>query len=440
MARFEELLEQPAPGGTGFEPRYEELLELPAVVVESHNVSRPDLVTIDPYTGDAAEIATLVVAGRRFEDWETVWIQWNWSDAWSRFRFTCAEREPYPNRGTILQFAPGDMCQIFLGGILVIKGVIITRQVVYDAKMHGVMLEGVSASWFADRSSIEHKTSDFNGKSFLQIAAEILAPTMVGFQTVGQIDSTPFESGATPGTGETIGQFLERLARDRKIIVSNTPTGDYLFIGMHQWPLVGDLIEGINIKKMQCTITNQGMRSEFITLAQKMANDKSNMRAAAEQEARAKGLLPQYSILLTAMEHPVASPAEVALRNDTEVMWNEDLTMIDANVTVYGWFRPRPSVVPSLARMTPGALNHILWMAGDEVRVNSPMALLDNYPLKIRTVTWTQDSANGSQTVLQLTTPRGLNSKTPIPRSQTRQPSQPNTDAPKTPPIFTMPE
>jgi integrase len=25
-----------------------------------------------------------------FEDWETVWIQWNWNDSFSRFRFTAA--------------------------------------------------------------------------------------------------------------------------------------------------------------------------------------------------------------------------------------------------------------------------------------------------------------------------------------------------------------
>lgn len=407
-------------------------LELPDIIVQSHAVSRPDLVHINPVTGEVDEIATLIVNGMIYEDWETVWIQWNWNDWFSRFRFTCAEREPYPLPGQVLQLAPQDQVQIFLGGILVIDGVIITRQIAYDAGQHGVMLEGMSASWFAQRSSIEHKTSDFDGKSFTQIAAEILAPTGVGFQTVGNIDETPFKSGATPPTGATIGQFLESLARDRKIIVSNTPTGDFLFIGEHEWPSVGDLTEGINIKKMQCVITDEGARSEFITRAQKMANDQSHGREASEQEARAKGILSRYSILMTAMEHPVWTPQEVATRNDTEQMWNEDLTKIEANATVYGWFRPRPSVVPSLARMSPGQVGHILWQAGDNVIVNSPMAMLHNYPLKVRTVTWTQDRPSGSQTTLQLTTPRGLNGMTPIPRPR----SISNTDAPATPPSY----
>jgi prophage tail gpP-like protein len=300
------------------------------------------------------------------------------------------------------------------------------------------MLEGYSASWFAQRSSIEHKTNDFDNKTFLQIAAEVLAPTSVWFKTVGNIDNTPFKSGATPGTGETIGAFLERLARNRKIIVSNTPDGDMLFIGEHDWPPVGDLIEGENIKKMQCVITNEQSRSMFNTLGQKKATDESHGKDASEQEAKTAGYLRRYSILTTAMEHPVESLKEVQRRNDTEKMWDEDLTRIDATVTVYGWFRQRPSTVPSIA--TGGAsilgptqdYGHILWQAGDEVTVYSPMAMLYNERLKIRTVTWTQDDRGGSQTLLQLVNPLGLNGQAPL----KGQGSVSNTGPAVTPPAF----
>lgn len=449
MVTFEEIAEATKPkplqfpGGFGSPiPGYDPSNEVQNEVYNfegAHSVSRPDLVRINRMTGQIEEIATLVVNGKIFEDWETVWIEWNWNDYFARFRFTCAELEPYPNYpGMVMQIEPQSMCQIYLGGIKVIDGVVISRQVSYDAKMHGIMLEGMSASWFAERSSIQHKTNDFNNKTFLQIAAEVLAPTGVGFKVVGNINNIPFRSGATPGTGETIGQFLERLARERKVIVSNTPDGDFLFIGPHSWPAVGELIEGINIKKMQCVLTDIKARSMFNALGQKRGNDQSNMREAAEQEARIRGLLRRYSIKTTAMEHPVDSPVEIALRNDTEKMWDEDLTRIDANVTVYGWFRERPTEVPSIARATPTAdlmtrMGHIIWQAGDEVIVQSPMAMLFRQKLKIRTVTWTQDSQNGSQTLLQLVDPRGLNGATPV----LREPSKTSTDAPLTPPRMT---
>jgi prophage tail gpP-like protein len=417
--------------------------ELPAIVQQSHAVSRPDLVRINPRTNEADEIAALIVRGQIFEDWETVWIQWNWTDWFARFRFTCAELEPYPTRGLPMQFEPQDPCEIYLGGIKVIDGLIVQRQVAYDANMHGVQLEGYSASWFAQRSSIDHKTKDFDNKNFLQIADEILAPTGVGYKTIGFIDTTPFKSGATPPSGATIGQFLESLARDRKIIVSSTPDGDFLFIGEHSFPSLGDLIEGRNIKKMQCVITNEQARSMFITNGQKKGSDQSNMRSAAEQEARAKGILKRYSILTTAMEHPVDQLMEIERRNDTEKMFNEDVTVIDATVTVYGWFRQRPSFVPSiikgyapvqeLERNTGGAYGHILWQAGDEVIVDSPMAMLYGQKLKVRTVTWTQDRQNGTQTTLQLVNPLGLNSRdSPIKREGSRS----NTDAAQTPAVY----
>jgi hypothetical protein len=70
-----------------------------------------------------------------------------------------------------------------------------------------------------------------------------------------------------------------------------------------------------------------------------------------------------------------------------------------------------------------------LWQAGDEVIVNSPMAMLYNYPLKIKSVTWTQDSANGTQTLMELVIPRGLLSqKQPIPVSRPK-PADPNAPA-----------
>jgi hypothetical protein len=44
------------------------------------------------------EVATIIVNGRRFEDWESVWVQHRWTETYPLFRFTCAEREPVPDR------------------------------------------------------------------------------------------------------------------------------------------------------------------------------------------------------------------------------------------------------------------------------------------------------------------------------------------------------
>ena len=410
---------------------------LPSAIATAHVVSRPDLVRIDA-EGQPSEIATMVVNGKIFEDWESIKIYWAWAEPYAQFTFTCAEREAYPSPSQPEQFVPGDVCENLSGrdsGDRRSRS--LPAQVAYDANQHAVQLQGVSMSWFADRSSIEHKDSDFSDQNFLQIAGSILAPTGVGYETVGEVDNTPLPMPA-PSPGEKIAiKFLERLARDRKIIISNLPNGQYLFVGEHQWPADRRTDRRAeNIKKMQCVITVEAAHSEYIIRAQKRGTDESHGKDASEQEARIKGIMTQaYSIQLTTIEHPVATPNEVITRALTEKMWNDDLTTINATVTVYGWFRPLPTSVASVANMQTGPqTGHTLWQAGDEVAVFSPMAILYDQPLKIKSVTWTQDNVGGTETVLNLVTPRGLNGM-PIARNL----AEANTKPAVTPPAATPP-
>jgi hypothetical protein len=69
-------------------------LDLPEIQVESRRVMRPwPRADQEP---KREETATLIVAGRKFEDWGTVWLQHNLTDSYAQFRFTCAERDPIP--------------------------------------------------------------------------------------------------------------------------------------------------------------------------------------------------------------------------------------------------------------------------------------------------------------------------------------------------------
>jgi prophage tail gpP-like protein len=83
---------------------------------------------------------------------------------------------------------------------------------------------------------------------------------------------------------------------------------------------------------------------------------------------------------------------EVALRAETEQQWAEG-TQIQATIVVYGWFAP----------------NGELWEPGKTVTVQSPMAMLNNIVLSIRTATFTQDDASGTLTTLDLVNPELLN-------------------------------
>src|SRR5262245_23590870 len=136
---------------------------------------------------EQTEICRLLVKGSEFNDWETVWIQTNYADSYSQFRFTCAERTPPTDK-----FVPGDSCTIKLGDQLAVTGVILIRQVAADANSHAVMLQGVSETWFAGRASVLSKTGRFDGMNFEQIAEKVLDYTGVKYKPVGNVDSSPF--------------------------------------------------------------------------------------------------------------------------------------------------------------------------------------------------------------------------------------------------------
>jgi prophage tail gpP-like protein len=340
------------------------------------------------------ETAILIVNGQEFGDWESVWVQQRWADSFTYFRFTAAERDPiFTKQGsfplwTKLQFKPGDTCTVVLAGQVAVTGFIETRQVAYDANQHGVMLIGKSWTAPAARSSVNTKTGNFDKKNILQVAQEVLAPYPVGIKVVGSLDLTPFDKLQNE-KGELIWDFLERIARPRGVVMGSDELGNILLIGDHAGDIVGQLIEGVNIKSCQATVTIEHTYEEYRVDAQTAASDDNSGTAASELTATVGTAIgtPLASLLLTAAEQPVKTQPEVAARARNESIWH-DYTQMQATIVTQGWLKDGVQ----------------LWHAGDDVFVRSPMALLNN-TMKIQNCTFTQDNQNGTQTTLDVVMP-----------------------------------
>jgi len=360
------------------------------------------------------EIATLIVRGQKFEDWESVLVQERWADSFSYFKFTAAERDreilsqtPLWSR---LQFRPDDPCTILLAGQPAIKGFIETRQIAYDAASHGVMLIGKSTPAWPARSSVDTKTGNFDGKNVEQIAREVLAPYagFVNVKTVGMPNPMPFDKMQNQ-PGEMIWDFLERIARVRGIVMGSDAFGNFLLIGDHTAPVVTDLIEGVNIKKCQAVFSKEYAYEKFVVIGQTAASDNNSGPAASEQRAEVPGHGRIKSTLITPTEQPVKSIVELYDRAKNEEVWN-DGTEIKVSITVQGWLRDGKS----------------LWKVGDNVFVKSPMAML-NMTMKIQNSTFTQDNASGTQTTLDLVPPWLLKDGTTFNPNDPAMPSGPAT-------------
>jgi prophage tail gpP-like protein len=342
----------------------------------------------------AEETCTILVNGRKFSDWETVLVFHDIAEAYPTFKFSTADVAEVPMDWQLLQFKPGNDCGIYLGGQLAITGVIITRQVAYDANNHGVMLDGVGIQWWAHRASIvpeaNEEVGNFDDMSFEEAARKVLAPTGIQLIPKGPLNPLKFPRLQSE-PGETIWAFLERIARVRGIIMGSDELGNFIAIWKHEEPVTTSLIEGINIKKAQVTITVQDIYSMYIALGQTAANNQQNGTDASEQKGQVGGSSRRYSPKLTTAEQPVWGKAEIQDRAAAEAIWSEG-TIIQAAVTVQGWMQPGTSTI---------------WKAGGNVNFKSPMAMLDRV-MKIQSVTFMQSRQGGTETVLNLVVPELL--------------------------------
>ena len=169
-----------------------------------------------------------------------------------------------------------------------------------------------------------------------------------------------------------------------------------LLIGDHSYSAVESLVEGENILKMQCVVSNEALAQLYSAVGQ--AANAETMGAGAGALMRsdvASGLYSGFAKLIqTPLEHPPMSQSDVDKRVEYEKK-NRDGTQVRANVTVQGWVRPG------------GALRR----CGDDVYINSPSAMLTGLIMKIQTLTFQQDNQSGTTTVLELVMPWMLSDK-----------------------------
>ena len=365
-----------------------------------------------PY--DPLTQALLVTNKGIFQDWETVWVQHQWSGSKALFRFTAVEREPIPALWDKLQFVPMDRVEILLGGQQAIEnGFIVTRQVAYDKENHAIELQGESFTGYVFRSSVDTPDGNFDGSNFEQVARKILAKYQgIGIKVVGQLNPRVFEYLQNE-KGETNWDFLERIARARGIVLGSDFKNNVLLIGDHTFPVATRLVEGVNIESCQAIISIQNLYDRYKESGQSNGTDDHFGTAASEQEKEAPGTGPPTSTKITPAPFPVRGDDELQEMANNEAVWSEG-TKVQATIVTRGW-------------MMPGTQK--LWQAGDNVFVQSPMAII-NQVMSINTVTFTQDQ-RGTLTTLDLVIPWLLRDKSP---AGANFPADPTTLPPKPPP------
>lgn len=343
----------------------------------------------------AEEMAVIEVQGRRFENWETVWVHREFPGEYAKFRFTFSEEDPAKAAWTLLQIKPGDFCKIWLAGELAVTGFVYERQAFAEANTHGVLVQGQSLPGDTTLTSIMEESSSLNGKNLIEQAKVLFRPYNIGVVAQGEQKwiTLPFDR-VQISPGESPSHFIEKQARKRAAFVGDDENGNLVIHGGNSSSLpsgaMAALIEGENIQWERSTIIDLEAMSMGLAFGESYQNDphwgkKYNRSKYVVMNPKVTRYKP-YKFQVENTLNPLMFEKELEIRAKYEMAWR-DGTQVILDVGVYGWLKP-----------TGG-----LWKCGPDkaVSVHAPMMMITE-DLICREVTFKQDNQEGTMTVLKL--------------------------------------
>ncbi len=346
------------------------------------------------------EVATLTSNGATFSNWKSVMVRRDFGAPSSEFAFSSVEPGSAGKGWGGMRFKPFDPVQVKLAGIQVIDGSVTTRTTSMDAQGHEIMVQGRSRVCSIVDSSVPVKPGNFNGQTYQQVAQGLLAPHGIGIVTrnLPPIFTKPFLSLA-PQYAETVEEMLSRMASMRGVFHTDDPQGN-LVVGQGDPSAapVALLEEGRNIKSISCRLDNQNAWNAMSTIGQNIGTDE-NRPPRDNSATSTDATVPAARVKLMIAPHTGDSDEMAAHTNHARSVatWN----VVQCTIVVQGWVRPDGK----------------LWDVCDNISVKSPSAFPDDdgiHSLGVQSVTYAQDSDNGTITTLTCVLPNALTGMLPL--------------------------
>src|SRR5262245_22149577 len=364
------------------------------VPVIEHKPAVPGVPLVQPPQRlfGSKEIVTLKVRGKLYTNWTSVRVEQRVTQAFPIFQFECTEESPMPLQPWMLAFVPGDIVQVFVGGVPAVFGYITERHVGYDASNHGVRLIGVGETADLTNSMVPvEKLGNHDGKNWAQLFHEITAHLGTQLQIISA-DLTPFESIQVQ-PGETIMAVLERYARMRNIVIGSNANGGWLAMSEHPAVSSGKLFESSNILRANAVVRDNMVYKKYTALMQ--GSGSNSAWGAGQNQMRA-----DLSGTSTRNRQSVVV-AEIAdnmhglqRRVKMEHVFCEG-SYLEAQITVQGWFKEE-------------GRSDDVWRAGEYYSVYSPSLILHGEVRGCSGCVYEQTDS-GSTTTLTMVKPEHMN-------------------------------
>ncbi len=314
----------------------------------------------------------LTVDGRDYGGWQEVRVTRAMDTAAGTFEIAAAER--WPGRQQDFSLAPGDPCEVRLGGTLVIRGYVDDAEPGYTGRSHELRIAGRDATGDLVDCSADFPGGQWKGKTAREIAVDLARP--FGIQVHAEVpDGDPFGTFALE-QGETAWEAIERACRQRAILPMSDGAGGLLLTrATASRKAVTALVHGQNILEARAVYSMRERFRDYLVKGQRPGDDNTWPGANTPTGAATDARVRRARKLIVIAESP-GDGAKLTERALWEARVRAGRSR-QATIVVHGW------------RQTPDGA---LWLPNLLVDVRDPWLAIDA-ELLISAVAYTRGPA-----------------------------------------------
>lgn len=275
----------------------------------------------------------LTVNGQQYGGWKKAAVRIGIEQISGSFELEVTERwagrsEPWPIRH-------GEACTVQVDGETVITGHVDDVLPQFDATQHGVTVVGRDATGDLVDCSAIAKSSEWQGRTLLQVAEDLARP--FGVKVIAETEvGAPFQRSRLQ-QGETVFEALERAARMRGVLLVSDGQGNLVITRAGKQRIGTALVQGGNILRGSATFSLRERFSRYVCKGQAPGSDfsSSEQNAQIESKPAADGEVKRYRPLIVIAE----SSSDTRGLND-RALWEAAVRLGRSArpvITVQGW-------------------------------------------------------------------------------------------------------
>lgn len=273
----------------------------------------------------------LTVEGVSYGGWKSLSVSRGIEQIAGSFEIGVSER--WPDIQVLRKIAPGDKCTLAMDGTVVITGYVDEVSMDYSGSAHEVQVTGRDAtSDLVDCSAI-YKTGKWTNRKMEQIAGDLCAP--FGITVSVETDTGAAVSAWQIQEGESVFECLERLSRDRGVLLVADGKGGMAITRASKTRVATNLVRGENILAASGSLSFLERFSQYIVKGSSTGNDFTFGDAVRLKAVTSDAVITRYRPLLLVAED-VGTAATLKRRAE----WERNVRAgrsIDIGYTVQGW-------------------------------------------------------------------------------------------------------